>query len=177
EWGGKGEGRGRGGGVETGALTARIRAHGLSTRRRTVASNTPPPDTSRHANPAPSRISATWRTSAVGRFPASGSCESSLMVVSTNFGTAGDLSLALVRARSGPADVPTFPRIDLDALSGVDEQRDLHDGARLEGRGLHHVRDRVAAHGGLGFRHGELDRGRQLDARRLGVQRGTLGPA
>ena len=59
-----------------GAAIARMRSHGLSTRRRTVASKTPPPETSRHAKPAPSRISATRKTSAVGSLPARGSCES-----------------------------------------------------------------------------------------------------
>ena len=79
-------------GVDTRALIARIRSHGLSTRRRTVASKTPPPEISRQAKPAPSRISATRRISAVGILPARGSCESNLIVVSTSFGIHPDLS-------------------------------------------------------------------------------------
>ena len=71
-------------GVVVRASIARIRSHGLSTPRRTEASKTPPPDTSRHAKPAPSRISAMRRTSPVGIRPASGSCESSRIVVSTS---------------------------------------------------------------------------------------------
>ena len=46
-------------GVFVRAFSARMRSHGLSTPRRTAASKTPPPETSRYANPAPSRISAT----------------------------------------------------------------------------------------------------------------------
>src|SRR5262245_55983923 len=146
-------------GVDTRDLIARMRSHGLSTRRRTVASNTPPPETSRHANPAPSRISATRSTSAVGSLPASGSCESSRIVVSTSLGTTLDLSSEVQPARSGPRDVSTLARVDLDALARVDEERHLDDRAGLESRWLRHVRDRVAAHGGLGLRDRELDRG------------------
>ena len=218
----------------TRARIARIRSQGLSTRRRTVASKTPPPETSRHAKPARSRISATRSTSAVGSRPVSGSCESSRTVVSTSLGTPGpyrptapvrrEAETALARARepsrtpnlpqghsrvpdvtvSGmasrvgnvfvprvqrpragcseclnrrpdsprtakleaasyalrAADVATLARIDLDPLAGRDEQRNLDDGAGLERRGLHHVRDRVAANGGLRPCHRELDRRR-----------------
>src|SRR5262245_3146762 len=155
-------------GVETRALIARIRSQGLSTRRRTVASKTPPPETSRHANPAPSRTSATRSTSAVGSLPARGSCESRRMVVSTSLGTTLDLSGG-VGKRSGPRDVAAFAWVDLDLLARVDEERHLDDGARLEGRGLRHVRDRVAADGRLGLRDRQLDGGRELDAGRLAV--------
>ena len=44
-------------GVVVRALSARIRSHGLSTPRRTALSKTPPPEISRYANPAWSRIS------------------------------------------------------------------------------------------------------------------------
>ena len=71
-------------GVDVRASIARIRSHGLSTLRRTAASNTPPPETSRQAKPALSRIPAMRRTSPVGMRPASGSCESSRIVVSTS---------------------------------------------------------------------------------------------
>ena len=69
-------------GVVVRASIARIRSHGLSTPRRTAASKTPPPETSRQARPAPSRISAMRRTSPVGTAPASGSCERRRIVVS-----------------------------------------------------------------------------------------------
>ena len=87
-------------GVVVRASIARIRSHGLSTPRRTAASKTPPPETSRHAKPAPSRISAIRSTSPVGTRPASGSCESRRIVVSTSCGTAGAYS------RAGAADAP-----------------------------------------------------------------------
>ena len=45
-------------GVVVRASIARMRSHGLSTARRTAESNTPPPETSRYAKPAVSRISA-----------------------------------------------------------------------------------------------------------------------
>ena len=63
-------------GVDTRAAIALIRSQGSPRAAAPAASKTPPPDTSRQANPAPSRISATWRISAVGNRPASGSCES-----------------------------------------------------------------------------------------------------
>ena len=69
------------------------------------ASKTPPPETSRHAKPAPSRISAMRRTSPVGIRPASGSCESSRIVVSTSCGTA-DLTR---EQRSAAAFLPLDP--------------------------------------------------------------------
>ena len=82
-------------GVVVRASIARIRSHGLSTARRTAESKTPPPETSRYAKPARSRISAIRRTSPVGSFPASGSCDSRRMVVSTISGIAKvDLSVA-----------------------------------------------------------------------------------
>jgi hypothetical protein len=73
-------------GVVVRTSSARIRSQGLSTALRTAESKTPPPETSRHAKPAPSRISAMRSTSPVGTLPASGSCESSRIVVSTSFG-------------------------------------------------------------------------------------------
>ena len=74
-------------GVVVRLLSARMRSHGLSTPRRTAESKTPPPETSRHAKPALSSTSASDSSSAVGTFPASGSCESRRMVVSTSRGT------------------------------------------------------------------------------------------
>ena len=56
-------------GVFVRALSARMRSHGLSTPRRTALSKTPPPETSRYAKPAPSRISASSSRSAVGIAP------------------------------------------------------------------------------------------------------------
>src|ERR1700756_2984475 len=53
-------------GVLTRAFSARIRSHGLSIPRLTAASKQPPPETSRYANPAPSRISASASWSAAG---------------------------------------------------------------------------------------------------------------
>ena len=79
-------------GVLTRAWIARMRSHGLSTPRRTALSKTPPPETSRYANPARSRISASRSSSAVGTRPASGSWPSRRIVVSTSFGTTGTLS-------------------------------------------------------------------------------------
>ena len=76
-------------GVVVRAFSARIRSQGLSTPRRTAVSNTPPPEISRQAKPALSSTSASRSTSPVGTLPASGSCESRRMVVSTSFGTSG----------------------------------------------------------------------------------------
>ena len=56
-------------GVLTRALSARIRSHGLSTPRLTAASKQPPPETSRYAKPALSRISASRSCSAAGNPP------------------------------------------------------------------------------------------------------------
>ena len=63
------------------------------------------------------------------------------------------------RPAISPGDVAALAGVDLDALARVHEERHLHDGAGLERRGLRHVRDRVAAHGGLGLRHRQLHRG------------------
>src|SRR5262249_58709792 len=112
------------------------RSRGPSTGVRSVASKPPPPETSRHANRAVSRISATRSTSAVGSCTARGSCESRRIVVSTSFGTTRDLSEARQEARSGPADVPTLAGIDLDAFASVHEEWNLDDSAGLEGGGL-----------------------------------------
>ena len=54
--------------LRTGAERANPLPRALDSLR-TAASNTPPPDTSRHAKPAPSRISAIRRTSPVGTLP------------------------------------------------------------------------------------------------------------
>ena len=75
-------------GVVVRALSARIRSHGLSTPRRTAESKQPPPETSRYANPAVSRISANRSCSMVESLPARGSCPSRRMVVSTSLGIA-----------------------------------------------------------------------------------------
>ena len=56
-------------GVLTRAFSARMRSHGLSTPRLTAASKQPPPETSRYAKPARSRISASRSCSAVGMAP------------------------------------------------------------------------------------------------------------
>ena len=77
-------------GVEVRAFSARIRSQGLSTPRRTAVSKTPPPETSSSAKPAPSSTSAIRSSSPVGTRPASGSCESRRIVVSTSRGTCGD---------------------------------------------------------------------------------------
>ena len=74
-------------GVVVRPFSARMRSHGLSTPRRTAESKTPPPETSRQAKPAESSTSASRRSSAVGTWPASGSCESRRMVVSISRGT------------------------------------------------------------------------------------------
>ncbi len=145
--------------------------------------------------------------------PASGSCESSRIVVSTSCGTGcstlawrlvirplgaldGCAARAIrravrggctpprrsrsadrappggshprvdgVRCASGPGDVARLARIDLDPLADVDEQRHLDDGARLERRGLRHVRDGVALDAGLGLGDRELDRRRAAGSR------------
>ena len=75
-------------GVEQRERMARIRSHGLSTPRRTAESKQPPPDTSRYAKPALSRISASSRTREDCIRCASGSCERSRILVSTRAGTA-----------------------------------------------------------------------------------------
>src|SRR5438132_6894779 len=68
-------------------------------------------------------------------------------------------------------DVALLFRVDLEAVAHVHEERHLDDGARLERRGLRHVRHRVALHTRLGVRHGQLDRGGQLHAGGLAVDR------
>ena len=73
-------------GVDVRALSIRIRSHGLSTPRRTAVSKQPPPETSRYAKPAPSRISARRSCSPVGSLPARGSWPSRRSVVSTRRG-------------------------------------------------------------------------------------------
>src|SRR5262245_44521652 len=164
-------------GVCTRALIARIRSHGVSALRRTVASKTPPPEISRHANPAWSRISATCRISAVGSAPASGSCERSRTVVATSFGTTRDLSDLPERTSRGfgcrralrAGDVAAVARVDLDALAGVHEHRHLHDRAGLELRRLRHVRDRVPTHGRLRLGDRNLAGRRHLEPCRLAV--------
>src|SRR5438094_8726479 len=145
-------------GVVVRALRARIRSHGLSTPRRTAVSKTPPPETSRYAKPAESRVSASWSRSAVGIRPASGSWPSSRMVVSTRTGTRR--SVPRLRAR----DVAPFAGVDLDPVARVHEERNLHDGAGLELGRLRHVGDGVTADTRVGLGDRELDRGRQLDA-------------
>src|SRR5438105_8724431 len=71
---------------------ARMRSQGLSTPRRTAVSKTPPPEISSRPKPASSRIPASCRTSAVGSRPASGSCPSKRIVVSTSLGIGGTLA-------------------------------------------------------------------------------------
>ena len=88
-------------GVSTRALSARIRSHGLSMPRLTAVSKQPPPETSRTAKPAPSRISA--RRDVRGRIrPASGSWPSRRIVVSTSPGTAGSLDAQTLRFPPDP---------------------------------------------------------------------------
>ena len=65
---------------------ALIRSQGLSTPRRTAHSKQPPPETSRHEKPALSRTPASSRTRDPCIRAASGSCERSLIVVSTSAG-------------------------------------------------------------------------------------------
>src|SRR4029077_10442792 len=108
-------------GVLTRALRARIRSHGLSTPPLTAASKQPPPDTSRYAKPALSRISASRSCSAAGTRPASGSCPSRRIVVSASDGTARPYR------RLGAGDVAAFARIDLQPVAHVDEERDADD--------------------------------------------------
>ena len=74
-------------GVVVRPFSARMRSQGLSTPRRTAESKTPPPETSRQAKPAESSTSASRSSSAVGTWPARGSCESRRMVVSISRGT------------------------------------------------------------------------------------------
>ena len=76
------------------------------------------------------------------------------------------LGLVKLRAR----DVAALARVDLDPVAHVHEQRHLHDRAGLEGRGLRHVRDRVAADAGLGLGDGQLD-GRRAAARPRAARR------
>src|SRR5262249_57739631 len=78
---------------------------------------------------------------------------------------------ALLRAGgiSGAAEVLAGPGVDLDLLSGRDEQRHLDGGAGLEGGGLGAAGRPVALHAGVGLADGELDRGRQV-----AVQRGAV---
>src|SRR5207253_791399 len=131
-------------GVLTRALRARIRSHGLSTPRLTAASKHPPPDTSRYAKPAWSRISASRSCSAAGTRPASGSWPSRRIVVSASDGTARPY-----RPRScalSARDVAALAGIDLQPIAHVHEERHVDDGARLERRGLRHVRDGVPLH-------------------------------
>src|SRR5262249_21615961 len=54
--------------------------------------------------------------------------------------------LALVHGLSGPLDVRPGAGVDPENLALVDEQRHLHDGARLEGRRLGSSGCCVAAH-------------------------------
>src|SRR6059058_6055671 len=154
-------------GVLTRALRARIRSQGLSTPRLTAASKHPPPETSRYANPALSRISASRSCSATGTRPASGSWPSRRIVVSASDGTRGAYREA--RRRLGAGDVALLARVDLEAVADVDEERHLDHAARLERRGLRHVRNRVALHAGLGLDDRQLHRRRHLYARRLAV--------
>src|SRR5215475_1685387 len=108
-------------GVSTRALRARIRSHGLSTPRLTAASKQPPPETSRYAKPALSRISARRSCSDAGTRPASGSCPSRRIVVSASDGTAGAYREG--GARLGAGDVAAFAGIDLQAVAHVHEER------------------------------------------------------
>src|SRR5205823_2349742 len=100
-------------GVLTRALRARIRSHGLSTPRLTAASKQPPPETSRYAKPALSRISASRSCSEAGTRPASGSCPSRRIVVSASDGTRGAyrgrLGLPAVRSCSSRAPTARAP--------------------------------------------------------------------
>src|SRR5215467_9695049 len=116
-------------GVLTRALSARIRSHGLSTPRLTAESKQPPPETSRYAKPALSRTSASRSCSAAGTRPASGSCPSRRMVVSTSDGTSGSLP-----RRSGRSDRVLLrdPGAHLlDALAGVREERPGGEAVRV----------------------------------------------
>src|SRR5262245_11120429 len=145
-------------GVLTRALSARIRSHGLSTPRLTAASKQPPPETSRYAKPALSRISASRSCSAAGTRPASGSWPSRRIVVSTSDGTRGAYREG--KARLGARDVAAFAGIDLESVADIDEERDVDDRAGLELRRLGHVRDGVPFHARLRLHHLELDRRR-----------------
>ena len=107
--------------------SARIRSHGLSTPRRTAASKTPPPETSRQAKPARSSISASRSTSPVGTLPARGSCESRRIVVSTRRGTSGSLPSAGARPtlwlrNTSPAPRRALGRFGRACASGTQSQ-------------------------------------------------------
>src|SRR3954470_3124432 len=108
-------------GVLTRALSARIRSHGLSTPRLTAASKQPPPETSRYAKPALSRISASRSCSAAGTRPASGSCPSRRIVVSASDGTRRSLPR---KTRASCGAFLLEPSGDRPcAFAGVREQR------------------------------------------------------
>src|SRR3954470_8139923 len=108
-------------GVLTRALSARIRSHGLSTPRLTDASKQPPPETSRYAKPALSRISASRSCSAAGTRPASGSCPSRRIVVSASDGTRRSLPR---KTRASCGAFLLEPSGDRPcAFAGVREQR------------------------------------------------------
>src|SRR5688500_17313699 len=69
-------------------------------------------------------------------------------------------------ARLRPGHVLARAGVDLDPVTLVDEERNLHGHPGLERRGLvAATRRRVAADAGVGLRDGELDRGGHLDVR------------
>src|SRR5581483_4737815 len=66
--------------------------------------------------------------------------------------------------RSGPGDVLARASVDLEPVTGVHEQRHLHDEAGLHRRRLAGAGHAVALDARLGLAHGELDGGGQVDA-------------
>src|SRR5437763_13735089 len=115
-------------GVLTRAFNARIRSQGLSTPRLTAASKQPPPETSRYAKPALSRISASRSCSAAGTRPASGSWPSRRIVVSARDGTSRSLQRDALASRGAFLLEPrgNLPR----AFARIREERPRHETGR-----------------------------------------------
>src|SRR5947209_8717657 len=68
------------------------------------------------------------------------------------------------RIRSGALEIITRPRVDLDLVAALDEQRHVHAKARLDGRRLRRARRRIALEAEVRVRHRQDDRCRKVDA-------------
>src|SRR5437773_472751 len=70
------------------------------------------------------------------------------------------------RIRLGALEVLTRPRVDLDLVTALDEERHVHANSRLERRGLRRAGRRIALETEIGGGDREDDRRRHLDADR-----------